>query len=80
MCCPSPQGKTWAMNTNTVNPGTRSREFEDQTDPSGAELINSPDRCDRVTRMLLAGRGDASCLQPRASVRRSSDSRPRSIR
>jgi hypothetical protein len=42
-------------------------------------IINSPDRCGRVNRILLAGRGDASCLQPRTSVRRSSDSRPRSI-
>ena len=25
-------------------------------------IINSPDRCDRVSRILLARRGDASCL------------------
>jgi hypothetical protein len=31
-------------------------------------IIGSPDRSDRVTRMMLARRGDAKCLEPRTSV------------
>jgi len=45
-------------------------------------IINSTDRCDRVNRMLLARRGDASCLdlEPCASIQRLPASRPRSVR
>ncbi len=45
-------------------------------------IINSPDRCDRVSRMLLARRGDARCLdlQLGASIQRLPASRPRSVR
>jgi hypothetical protein len=43
-------------------------------------IINSPDRSDRVNRMLLARRGDTNCLAPGASVGRLRASRPRSIR
>jgi hypothetical protein len=45
-------------------------------------IINSPDRCDRVNRILLARRGDASCLdlEPGASIQRLPASRPRSVR
>jgi hypothetical protein len=45
-------------------------------------IINSPDRCDRVNRMLLARRGEASCLdlQVGASIQHLPASRPRSVR
>jgi hypothetical protein len=43
-------------------------------------IINSPDRSDRVNRMLLARRGDSNCLAPKASVGRLRASGPRSIR
>jgi hypothetical protein len=43
-------------------------------------IINSPDRSDRVNRMLLARRGDTNCLAPGTSVRSLRAARPRSIR
>jgi hypothetical protein len=45
-------------------------------------IIKSSDRCDRVNRMLLARRGEASCLdlQVGASIQHLPPSRPRSVR
>jgi hypothetical protein len=45
-------------------------------------IINSPDRCDRVSRILLARHGDASCLDLElgASIQRLPATRPRSVR
>jgi phage shock protein PspC (stress-responsive transcriptional regulator) len=45
-------------------------------------IINSPDRCDGVNRMLLARRGDSSFfdLEPGASIQRLPASRPRPVR
>ena len=47
-------------------------------------IINSPDRCDRVSRILLARHGDASCLdrlgELGASIQRLPAARPRSVR
>ena len=37
-------------------------------------IISSPERSDRVNRMLLARRGDARCLKPGTSARYSSAS------
>jgi hypothetical protein len=45
-------------------------------------IINSPDRCDRISRMLLARRGDARCLDLElgASIQHLPVSRPQSVR
>jgi hypothetical protein len=40
-------------------------------------IIGSPDRSDRVTRMMLARRGDATCLEPGTSTLSSPTSRSR---
>jgi hypothetical protein len=43
-------------------------------------IINSPDRSDRVNRMIFARRGDGRCLEPGTSVRRLPASRSRLVK
>jgi hypothetical protein len=43
-------------------------------------VINSPERSDRVNRMMFARRGDGRCFEQGTSARRQPASRPRSVK